>query len=72
MDGQIAGENIFFTIAELRLHVTQMITAYENDPTASQLLAAGYDALVQAPLDQFHTRGMAATVPGLIVMTGFP
>jgi hypothetical protein len=42
---QIAGENIFFTIAELRLHVTQMITAYENDPTASQLLAAGYDAL---------------------------
>lgn len=42
---QIAGENIFFTIAELRLHITQMITAYQNDPTASQLLAAGYDAL---------------------------
>jgi hypothetical protein len=42
---QIAGENIFFTIAELRLHITQMITAYENDPTASQLLAAGYDSL---------------------------
>jgi hypothetical protein len=42
---QVAGENIFFTIAELRLHITQMITAYQNDPTASQLLAAGYDSL---------------------------
>ena len=42
---QIAGENIFFTIAELRLHITQMITAYENDPTARHLLAAGYDSL---------------------------
>lgn len=42
---QIAGDNIFFTIAELRLHITQMITAYENDPTASRLLSAGYDSL---------------------------
>ncbi len=42
---QIAGENIFFTVAELRLHITQMITAYEHDPTASRLLAAGYDSL---------------------------
>ena len=42
---QIAGENIFFTVAELRLHITQMITAYENDPTASNILAAGYDSL---------------------------
>ena len=42
---QFAGENIFFSIAELRLHITQMITAYENDPTASRLLGGGYDSL---------------------------
>ena len=42
---QIAGENIFFSIAELRLHITQMITAYEKDPTASRLIGAGYDSL---------------------------
>jgi len=40
-----SGQNIFFSIAELRLHITQMITAYENDPTASRLINAGYDAL---------------------------
>lgn len=42
----IAGDNIFFSLAELRLHVTQMITAYEQDPTASRLLSAGYDSLL--------------------------
>jgi hypothetical protein len=43
---QFAGMNIFFSLAELRLHITQMITAYENDPTASRLLQAGYDSLL--------------------------
>lgn len=43
---QFAGENIFFSIAELKLHITQMITAYEADPTAFRLLAAGYDSLL--------------------------
>ncbi len=42
---QFAGENVFFSIAELRLHITQLITAYENDPTASRLLGGGYDSL---------------------------
>jgi hypothetical protein len=43
---QFAGENLFFSLAELRLHITQMITAYEADPTASRLLNAdGYDGL---------------------------
>ena len=42
---QFAGQNIFFSIAELRLHITQMITAYENDPTASRLIGGGYDSL---------------------------
>lgn len=43
---QFAGQNIFFSIAELRLHITQMITAYEGDPTASRLIGAGYDSLL--------------------------
>lgn len=43
---RFAGENMFFSLAELRLHITQMITAYEADPTASRLLNAdGYDSL---------------------------
>lgn len=43
---QFAGQNTFFSLAELRLHITQMITAYEKDPTASRLLNAdGYDGL---------------------------
>ena len=41
-----AGQNIFFSIAELKLHITQMITAYEADPTASRLLNAGFDSLL--------------------------
>ena len=42
----IGGQNIFFSLAELRLHVTQMITAYEKDPTSSNLMnASGYDGL---------------------------
>ena len=45
-DKTYAGQNIFFSIAELRLHITQMITAYENDPTCSRLMnAGGYDGL---------------------------
>ncbi|WP_394831807.1 hypothetical protein LVJ94_35355 [Pendulispora rubella] len=43
---KFAGQNIFFSLAELRLHITQMVTAYEDDPTCSRLLnASGYDAL---------------------------
>lgn len=43
---KFSGQNIFYSLAELRLHVTQMITAYEADPTASRLLNAdGYDGL---------------------------
>lgn len=41
----IAGQNTFFSLAELRLHVTQMITAYEADPTSARLIGAGYDNL---------------------------
>jgi len=42
---KFAGQNIFFSIAELRLHITQLLTAYDKDPTAKKLLGGGYDAL---------------------------
>lgn len=43
---QIGGVNIFFTVAELRLHLTQMITAFDLDDTAARLLdAQGWDGL---------------------------
>jgi len=46
-DKKIAGQNIFFTLAELRLHINQMIVAVEDDPTASRLLALqGYGGLL--------------------------
>ncbi len=45
-DKKFAGQNIFFSLAELRLHITQMITAVENDPTASRLLnSGGFDGM---------------------------
>ncbi len=46
-DKKIAGQNIFFTLAELRLHINQTVVAVENDPTASRLLALqGYGGLL--------------------------
>jgi len=43
---KIAGQNIFFSLAELRLHLTQMIGAIEEDPTSSRILARqGYSGL---------------------------
>jgi hypothetical protein len=44
-DKKYAGQNLFFSIAELRLHITQMITAYDKDPTSAALMGGGYDAL---------------------------
>jgi len=38
---QYAGQNIFFSLAELRLHITGMIAAFEDDPTSRNLLTRG-------------------------------
>lgn len=48
---RFAGQNIFFSLAELRLHITQMIAAYEDDPTSRNLLARqGYDGMFNRAL----------------------
>lgn len=39
------GSNLFFSLAELRLHITQMIGAYDKDPTAQRLLGGSWDGL---------------------------
>ena len=50
-DKKIAGQNIFFTLAELRLHVNQMIMAIEDDPTTARLLALqGYTSMMSRML----------------------
>lgn len=46
-----AGQNLFFSIAELRLHITQMVAAYENDPTAKRILSRqGYTGMFERAL----------------------
>ena len=45
-DKTITGQNIFFSLAELRLHISQMITAYDKDKTGENLLNAdGWSSL---------------------------
>ncbi len=45
-DKTFAGQNVFFSLAELRLHLNQCITAYDKDDTGSRLLnAGGWDSL---------------------------
>jgi hypothetical protein len=41
-----SGQNVFFSLAELRLHITQCITAFDQDDTGARLLSAGgWDSL---------------------------
>jgi len=41
-----AGQNVFFSTAELRLHITQMIAAVEDDPTSKRILSRqGYSGM---------------------------
>lgn len=48
---RVAGQNLFFSIAELRLHITQMITAYEDDPTSDRILGRqGYSGMFDRAL----------------------
>lgn len=48
---RIAGQNLFFSIAELRLRITHMITAYEDDPTSDRILRRqGYTGMFDRAL----------------------
>ncbi len=46
-----AGQNLFFSLAELRLHITQMVAAYADDPTAKRILSRqGYSGMFERAL----------------------
>ncbi len=66
-DKKYAGHNLFFSIAELRLHITQMITAYDKDPTSSALMGGGYDALFGRSLGSLGDQVSFRTVVNKLV-----
>ncbi len=66
-DKKYAGQNLFFSIAELRLHITQMITAYDKDPTSSALMGGGYDALFGRSLGSLGDQVSFRTVVNKLV-----
>lgn len=48
---KVRGQNLFFSMAELRLHITQMVGAVESDPTSSSLIQrGGYSAMFDRAL----------------------
>lgn len=53
---EFKGANPFFALAELRLHITQMIVAYEDDPTANRLLGGGFFGMFGRTLGNLGTR----------------
>lgn len=47
----VRGQNLFFSMAELRLRITQMVAAVENDPTSKRLLVRhGYSGMFDRAL----------------------
>lgn len=48
---KVRGQNLFFSMAELRLHITQMIGAVEADPTSRRLISRqGYSGMFDRAL----------------------
>lgn len=66
-DKKYAGQNLFFSIAELRLHITQMITAYDKDPTSASLMGGGWDALFGRSLGSLGDQVSFRTVVNKLV-----
>lgn len=70
-----AGQNPYFSIAELRLHFTQMIHAYEKDDTAYKLMGPSWDSLFGRTLgglgEQVSIRQALNALSGLIFYETF-
>lgn len=76
-DNRFAGQNIFHSLAELRLHITQQISVLPDDPTSSRLLGAGtYDGLFGRTLgnlgDQVSIRKVLTALAGVIFHETYP
>ena len=73
---QYRGMNLFFSMAELRLHLTHLIMAYTKDPTASRLMGGSYEPLfgrtIGALGDQVSYRMVVSKLAGCIFHEVFP
>jgi len=68
---KFAGQNLFFSLAELRLHITHMIASIENDPTSNKLLRfQGYSGMIDRVLgslgEQTSMRACITALTGII------
>jgi hypothetical protein len=71
-----SGQNIFFSIAELRLSITRMICANDTDPSVKRLMGGGYDGLFGRTLgnlgDQVSFRKAINALQGIIFHESYP
>ena len=71
-DTKFSGQNVFFSLAELRLHISRMITAYPEDKTVKRLLGGGsYDSLFGRSLGNLGEQVSIRTVLNAIASTIF-
>jgi hypothetical protein len=73
---KFAGQNIFFSLAELRLHLSHMMLALDNDPTSSRILSfQGYSGLLDRILgglgEQTSIRACITALSGIIFHSMF-
>lgn len=76
-DDKFAGQNVFHSIAELRLRTTQQLTVLPHDPTSARLLGAGsYDGLFGRTLgnlgEQVSIRTVLTALTGVIFHETYP
>jgi len=76
-DNKFQGQNVFFSLAELRLRITQMITAFPSDNTAAKLMnSGGYDGLFGRTLgnlgEQVSIRSVLKALMGVIFHETYP
>jgi hypothetical protein len=74
---KFAGQNKFFSLSELRLHISHMLAAFENDPTSSRLLSRhGYGGMFSRLLGsqggQTSLRQAINALSGVIFHETFP
>lgn len=76
-DNRFAGQNIFHSLAELRLRITQQLSVLPTDATSSRLLGVGtYDGLFGRTLgnlgDQVSIRKVLTALAGVIFHETYP
>ena len=62
-----AGQNLFFSLAELRLHISQHMTAFEKDPTSAKLMGGSYDSLFGRSIGSLGDQASFRTVVNKLI-----